>query len=88
MAVVDLHNQRVQQGESAQPNEHLIGRLRELLAEAESGHLQSFLGVGMCRDGWASYCSAGALELSGTTLCGHLHRLSVDFADRLNRNSQ
>lgn len=65
-----------------EPNDHLVTRLRELLAEAESGHLRSFVGVGMCADEWATYCRAGDVDFCSTSLIGHLtkhlHKLVRD----------
>lgn len=46
---------------SETPNEKLIQYLEEILADAKSGKLQSFVGTGFFNDGlrltlWADYC--------------------------------
>lgn len=68
-----------------EPNEHLVLRLREILAEAESGHLRSFVGVGMCVDEWSTHIRSGDVDFCSTSLIGHLskqlHRLIRDTSN-------
>lgn len=69
--------------ERAPPNQHLIGRLKELLAEAEDGRLRNFVGCGKSIDGWVTNCWAGDVDYERFAVLGGVTLLQSRLARRI-----
>jgi|APGre2960657373_1045057.scaffolds.fasta_scaffold221598_2 hypothetical protein len=64
-----------------EPNEALVAALKDILAEAESGLLQSFIAAGFRSDGLRMSCFLGA-HSNVYEVIGSIEMLKQDYIDR------
>jgi hypothetical protein len=66
---------------TSEPNEALVAALKDILAEAESGLLQSFIAAGFRSDGLRMSCFLGA-HSNVYEVIGSIEMLKQDYIDR------
>ena len=66
---------------TSEPNEALVAALKDILAEAESGLLQSFIAAGFRSDGLRMSCFLGARS-NVYEVIGSIEMLKQDYIDR------
>ena len=66
------------------PRPELVAMLRDVLAMAEDGRLQSFVGTGFCADGCRMSVFA-SVHPSGYELVGSIEFLKSEYMDRVTK---